>query len=84
MDSHRRNTFGSLILFQVISNFLFLAKWLTLAFMLESLMLAYVPADMIAKLVGGNGVTPIIISTVVAVPAYLNGFAAPAFGKRID
>jgi uncharacterized protein len=61
---------------EAISNFLFLAKWLTLAFMLESLMLAYVPADMIAKLVGGNGVTPIIISAVVAVPAYLNGFAA--------
>ena len=44
--------------------------------MLESLMLAYVPAEMIANLVGGQGVTPIIISAVVAVPAYLNGFAA--------
>ena len=27
-------------------NFLFLGKWLTLAFVLESLMLAYVPAEL--------------------------------------
>ncbi|MBT3990413.1 MAG: permease [Rhodospirillaceae bacterium] len=71
-ERDRRLTFKS----EAVGNFLFLAKWLTLAFMLESLMLAYVPAEMIANLVGGQGVTPIIISAVVAVPAYLNGFAA--------
>jgi uncharacterized membrane protein YraQ (UPF0718 family) len=55
---------------------LFLLKWLTLAFMLESLMLAYVPADMVASAVGGDGPLPILIATLVGVPAYLNGYAA--------
>ena len=54
----------------------FLGKWLTLAFLLESLMLAYVPADSIATLVGGDGIVPVIIATLVGVPAYLNGYAA--------
>jgi len=57
-------------------NLLFLGKWLTLAFVLESLMLTYVPAEAIAGLVGGNGIVPVAIATVVGVPAYLNGYAA--------
>jgi uncharacterized membrane protein YraQ (UPF0718 family) len=80
-ESERREVFKS----EAISNFLFLAKWLTLAFILENLMLTYVPADMIAKLVGGTGIMPIIISAIVAVPAYLNGFAAlPLVGGLIE
>ena len=54
----------------------FLAKWLTLAFLLESLMLAFVPADLIGGLVGGAGVAPIALATLVGVPAYFNGYAA--------
>jgi uncharacterized membrane protein YraQ (UPF0718 family) len=54
----------------------FLGKWLTLAFLLESLMLAYVPGDLIASAVGGTGSEPIVIATLVGVPAYLNGYAA--------
>jgi hypothetical protein len=54
----------------------FLAQWLTLAFLLESLMLAYVPADLISQAVGGSGGLPILIATFVGVPAYLNGYAA--------
>ncbi len=54
----------------------FLGKWLTLAFVLESLMLAYVPAESITALVGGDGVMPVVIATLVGVPAYLNGYAA--------
>lgn len=57
-------------------NIFFLGKWLTLAFLLESVMLAYVPASEIANLVGGNGIGPILLSTIVGVPAYLNGYAA--------
>jgi uncharacterized membrane protein YraQ (UPF0718 family) len=57
-------------------NIFFLGKWLTLAFLLESVMLAYVPAEDIANLVGGSGIGPILLSTIVGVPAYLNGFAA--------
>lgn len=68
-----------------IKTTLFLAKWLTLAFLLESLMLAWLPADLVARSVGGSGVTPIIIATLVGVPAYLNGYAAlPLVGGLID
>lgn len=59
-----------------IKTTLFLAKWLTLAFLLESLMLAWVPADLVASALGGSGLAPIGIATLVGVPAYLNGYAA--------
>ena len=63
---------------------LFLAKWLTLAFVLESLMLAWVPAETITALLGGAGIGPIALATVVGVPAYLNGYAAlPLVGGLI-
>lgn len=55
---------------------LFLLKWLTLAFILESLMLAYVPASWVTGLVGGEGIESMVIATLVGVPAYLNGYAA--------
>jgi uncharacterized membrane protein YraQ (UPF0718 family) len=55
---------------------LFLLKWLTLAFLLESLMLAYVPAEWIASALGGGNATSIVLATLVGVPAYLNGYAA--------
>src|SRR3546814_19152174 len=54
----------------------FLAQWLTLAFLIESLMVAYVPAEWIAGALGGEGLLPLITATVVGVPAYLNGYAA--------
>jgi uncharacterized membrane protein YraQ (UPF0718 family) len=54
----------------------FLLKWLTLAFVLESLMVAYLPADLVVGAVGGNGLLPILTATLVGVPAYLNGYAA--------
>lgn len=57
-------------------NLLFLGKWLTLAFVLESLMVAYVPADLIAGVAGGGGLLPVLGATLVGVPAYLNGYAA--------
>ena len=57
-------------------NLLLLDKWLTLAFVLESLMLAYIPADLVAAFVGEGGWLPVLSATIVGVPAYLNGFAA--------
>lgn len=71
-ESERRLKFMAMFL----TTTLFLLKWLTLAFLLESLMLAYVPADWIASALGGTGVVPIITATLVGVPAYLNGYAA--------
>ncbi len=63
----------------------FLGKWLALAYVLESLMLAYVPAGAVAGLVGGGGVAPIALATLVGVPAYLNGYAAlPLVAGLID
>lgn len=63
---------------------LFLAKWLTLAFLLESLMLAWLPVDFVARSLGGSGLAPIGIATLVGVPAYLNGYAAlPLVGGLI-
>lgn len=67
-----------------IKTTLFLAKWLTLAFVLESLMLAWLPADLVARTLGGTGLAPIGIATLVGVPAYLNGYAAlPLVGGLI-
>lgn len=58
------------------TNVLFLGKWLLLAFVLESLMLAYLPSDLIARVAGGTGAWPILLATLVGVPSYLNGYAA--------
>ena len=55
---------------------LFLGKWLTLAFFLESLMLAYVSSDWIAAYVGAENAFAIPLAAVVGIPSYLNGYAA--------
>ena len=39
-------------------------------------MLAYVPAELIASVLGGNGFQPILLGALVGAPAYLNGYAA--------
>mgnify|MGYP000583780327 CR=1 FL=1 len=57
-------------------NALFLIKWLTLAYVIEALMLHYIPADMIAGVLGGDGIMPILLGALVGAPAYLNGYAA--------
>lgn len=59
-----------------VENALFLGKWLLLAYMLESLMLQYVPAEWIAGVLGGGGVMPVFLGALVGAPAYLNGYAA--------
>lgn len=71
-EAPRREKFGT----EALRTTLFLAKWLTLAFVLESLMMAYVPAEWIAGAVGGTGLMPVVVATFVGVPAYLNGYAA--------
>ena len=54
----------------------FLLKWLTIAFLAESLMMAYVPASSVASLLGGGSAVAIPLAAVVGVPAYMNGYAA--------
>ncbi len=72
-EAERRETFRG----ELGSNALFLIKWLALAYVLEALLVTYVPASLIAGVVGGDGIMPIVISAVVGVPAYLNGYVAP-------
>jgi uncharacterized membrane protein YraQ (UPF0718 family) len=54
----------------------FLGKWLTLAFFLESLMIAYVSSDWIAAYVGSDNAFAIPLAAIVGAPSYLNGYAA--------
>ena len=80
-DAERRQTFAK----SSLDNALFLGKWLALAFLLESLMLAFVPADLIATWIGGDGWLTVLGATLLGVPAYLNGYAAlPLVGGLIE
>ena len=54
----------------------FLAKWLALAFVLESLMVSYMPADTVGGLLGSESRLSIPLAVLVGVPTYLNGYAA--------
>lgn len=63
---------------------LFLAKWLLLAFAIESLMAAWIPADVIATGLGGDNAAAIPLAVAIGVPAYLNGYAAiPLVGELL-
>lgn len=54
----------------------FLGRWLAFAFLLESLMVAYVPGETVAAWLGDDNPLAIPLAVVVGVPAYLNGYAA--------
>ena len=71
-DGARRTTFRS----TAQENALFLGKWLLLAYLVEALMLEYVPSEAIAGILGGEGPGPIVLGALVGGPAYLNGYAA--------
>ncbi|MEO1504700.1 MAG: permease [Pseudomonadota bacterium] len=57
---------------------IFLLRWLAFAYMLEAALILYMPAETVASVVGGEGLSPIVISALVGMPAYLNGYVAPA------
>jgi uncharacterized membrane protein YraQ (UPF0718 family) len=61
---------------QFSENGSFLAKWMTLAFLLESLMIAYLPTETVVKFVGLDNSMAIPISAIIGIPAYMNGYAA--------
>lgn len=71
-ETNRTQTFGK----EALSATLFLGKWLTIAFFVESLMLAYVPGEAIAGVLGTGSVWAIPSAVLVGIPAYLNGYAA--------
>ncbi|RFP87867.1 permease [Rhodobacteraceae bacterium 63075] len=60
----------------LVENGVFLLKWLLLAYTLEYLMVAFVPAEAIATVLGGDGLRPVVLGALVGAPAYLNGYAA--------
>ena len=72
-EAPRRTAFGQ----EFLSNAMFLIKWLALAYALEALLVTYVPAELIAGIVGGEGIVPIGIAAIVGMPAYLNSYVAP-------
>lgn len=71
-QADRRTTFRD----TAFENLMFLGKWLLLAYMIEALMLRFIPADMVAQVLGGSGIGPILLAAIVGAPAYLNGYAA--------
>lgn len=73
-EAQRMATFRS----EALASARFLVKWLALAYLLEGLLITYVPAEAIAGLVGGEGLSAIVVGALVGAPAYLNGYAAPA------
>lgn len=72
-EDTRINVFRS----ELWANARFLIKWLALAYVLEALLVTYVPANLIASVVGGEGWLPIVIAALVGMPAYLNSYVAP-------
>lgn len=72
-EGERRQTFGA----TAWENGIFLLKWLSFAYLLEALLIHYVPAEIIGAAVGGDGLLPIVTGALVGAPAYLNSYAAP-------
>lgn len=63
----------------------FLSRWLAFAFVLESLMIAYLPGETVISWLGDGNPLAIPLAVIVGVPAYLNGYAAiPLVGGLID
>ena len=71
-EGQRRRVFAQ----ETGKNLFFLGKWLFLAYTLEALMVTYVPASLIANVLGGDGFQPVFLGALVGGPAYLNGYAA--------
>lgn len=69
----RRATFAE----EARVNGIFLLKWMALAYLLEALLITYVPADAIASVLGGQGIGGVVIAAFVGMPAYLNSYVAP-------
>ena len=80
-DASRRQAFTA----EASTIGIFLGKWLSLAFLLESLMLAYLSSDWIAAYVGSENAFAIPLAAIVGAPSYLNGYAAiPLVSGLID
>ncbi len=72
VEADRRRIFRD----TTVDNTLFLGKWLLLAYLIEAIMLEYIPAELIATVLGGSGLGPVLLGALVGAPAYMNGYAA--------
>ncbi|MEM6618989.1 MAG: permease [Pseudomonadota bacterium] len=80
-EEERRSVFRT----TAAENAVFLLKWLTLAYLVEALMVHYIPAETIGSTLGGDGLGTIALGAVIGGPAYLNGYAAaPLVGGLLD
>jgi uncharacterized membrane protein YraQ (UPF0718 family) len=80
-DQERRRKFNT----SALETGWFLGKWLTLAFVIESQMVEYVPADLIVTYLGTTEWWTLPAAVVAGVPAYLNGYAAiPLMARLIE
>jgi uncharacterized membrane protein YraQ (UPF0718 family) len=61
---------------QIRDTGLFLGKWMTLAFFIESLMLRYLPAESVRHFVGPDNPMAVPAASLIGIPAYMNGYAA--------
>lgn len=62
-----------------------IGRWLILAFLIESLMVTYIPTSFIESLVGQDNIFSIPLAVAIGVPSYLNGYAAiPLVSGLID
>lgn len=71
-DPERSRTFRT----DFLTTALFLGKWLALAFILESLMVQYLPAETVGRWLGNDSTFALPLAVVAGVPAYMNGYAA--------
>ncbi len=71
-EESRRAVFGR----EASQTLVFLLKWMSLAFALESLMVAYLPMALVGTWLGGDSPWALPLAVVVGVPAYMNGYAA--------
>jgi hypothetical protein len=61
---------------ETLSIGIFLTRWLSFAFLLESLLLVYVPSDLIVSWLGSENTYSLPLAVFLGIPAYLNGYAA--------
>jgi len=70
---------------EVAANGAFLGRWLIFAFLLESLMVAYIPPGWVGEWVGEGNAFAVPLAALIGMPSYLNGYAAiPLVAGLID
>ncbi|MCR9215205.1 MAG: permease [Proteobacteria bacterium] len=71
-QQERRQTFVT----DGLANGWLIGRWLVLAFILEGLMVAYIPTTFVEELVGQENIFAIPLAVLIGIPSYLNGYAA--------